>query len=491
MKTFHSIVDERYSFIYNKVIGERVCGFQMTNILEQIKLFLKMNENIQLFAVTSEESAYEFNVFEQRTGELVACYETDGKGGLKHFQACRDLEEVRCVQLSHDEVYEIAQSFLQVFAPNIVKFVYFIKMIEMDNIFQLSYELRDERYHLSFPDSSVMLEIAKDGRFQYFLFEGEACEVRYPKEVIAKEEAKEKYIAALRFELLFAKADTEVFANGDDAYHLVYAPKDHVMDIGVSGELHTYENYNGFVQQFHNIEKRTVQNGEILKLIGLDDTYVKIDTNHAEDQVTELWTKHDYANDVEVEEGAPFHTIQVRFHQETFQCISVINNERKDGKKEAITEEEARECALQFLFACYPKADEQFLIERSHPSHHCVWEDENCESQYGFWFHPLHRGKRVDTYSIVIQVGQQSGKILEFQAVNGFDKELDELNDEPTIFEKEAKFIYAQDLEMELVWTKAQNLLHYELCYAPSFPKTDGHVRMVEAHTGTAFPLKV
>ncbi|MDC2863104.1 YcdB/YcdC domain-containing protein [Bacillus sp. BP-3] len=455
----------------------------MTNIVEQIKLFLKINENIQLFAVTSEEGENEFNVFEQRTGELVACYEMDGEGRLKHFQTCRDLENVQCVPLSHDEVYEIAQSFLQVFAHNIVKFIYLIKSIEMDNVFQLSYELRDERYGLSFPHSSVMLEIAKDGRFQYFLFEGEVCEVRYPKELITKEEAKEKYIEALQFELLFA--------NRDDAYHLVYAPKDHVMGIGTNGDLHTYENNSGFIQQFYNLENRTVPNGEILKLIGLDDTYVKIYTNYREDTVTELWTKQENVNDIEVEEGTPFHTIQVRFQQETFQCISVINNERKDGKKEVITEEEARERALQFLFACYPKADELFLIERSHPPHHCVWEDENCESQYGFWFHPLYSGKRVDTYNMVIQVGQQSGKILEFQVLDGFDKELDDLNDEPTISEKEAKSIYVRDLEMELVWMKEQNPLHYELCYAPSFSKTDGHVRMIEAHTGTAFSLKV
>ncbi|PEA56784.1 hypothetical protein CON64_00650 [Bacillus pseudomycoides] len=477
--------------LYNSYKRKGVCGFQMTNIVEQIKLFLKMNENIQLFAVTSEEGENEFNVFERRTGELVACYEIDGKGGLKHFQTCRDLEKVRCVSLSHDEVCEIAQSILQVFAPNIVESIYFIKMIEVENVFQLSYELRDERYSLSFPDASVMLEIAKDGRFNYFLFEGEACEVQYPKELIPKEEAKEKFIEALRFELLFAKASTEVFADGDDAYHLVYAPKDHVMDIGANGELHTYENNNGFIQQFYNLENRTVQNGEILKLIGLDDTYVKVYMNRKEDKVTELWTKQDYANDIEVEGGTPFHTIQVCFHQETFQCISVINNEQKDGKKEVITEEEARECALQFLFACYPKADEQFLIERSHSSHHCVWEDENCESQYGFWFHPLHRGKRVDTYSMVIQVGQQSGKILEFQVIDGFEKELDELNDKPILSEGEAKAIYVRDLEMELVWAKDQNSLHYELCYIPSFSKTDGHVRMIEAHMGTAFSLKV
>lgn len=463
----------------------------MTDILEQIKYFLKINENIQLFAVNSEEGENEFNVFEQRTGELVACYEVDGKGGLKHFQTCRDLEKVRCVQLSHDEVHEIAQSFLQVFASNIAKSIYFLELIEVNNVFQLSYELRDERYGLSFPHSSIVLEIARDGRVQYFLFEGEACEVRYPKELITKEEAKATYIEALQFELLFAKADKEVFANGDDAYHLVYAPKEHVMDIGTSGELHTFENYKGFVHQFYNIENRTVKEEEVVKLIGLDDTYVKVHTDNTAGEVTELWTKQDYANDVEVEEGTPFHTIQVRFHQESFQCISVINNERKDEEKEAITEEEARELALQFLFVCYPKADEQFLIESSHPSHHCVWEDENCESQYGFWFHSLHHGKRVDTYSMVIQVGQQSGKILEFQAVDGFVKELDELKADPTLSEEEAKSIYVRDLEMELVWVREQNPVRYELCYAPLFPKTYGHVRMIEAHTRIAFHVKV
>ncbi|CAM4204195.1 hypothetical protein BAMA_02620 [Bacillus manliponensis] len=463
----------------------------MKDILEQVKLFLKINEDIQLYAVTSEESEQEFNVFEKRTGELVACYEMDGKGGLKHFETCRDLEKVRCIGLSHEAVHEIAQSFLQVFASNIVKFIYSSEMIEEDYVFQFSYELRDERYGLTFPQPPVVLEIAKDGRIQYFFSEGADREVHYPAKLITKEEAREKYIEALQFELLFAQADKEIYENGDDSYHLVYAPKEHVMDIGANGELHTLEDYNGFVHQFYNIEKRTVQEEEVIKLIGLDDTYIKIHTNEIDEEVTELWTKRDYVDDVEVEEGTPFHTIQVRFHKETFQCISVINNERKDEMKEVITEEEARESALQFLFACYPKADEQFLIERSHPLHHCIWEDENCESQYGFWFHPLYKGKRVGTYSLVIQIGQQSGKILEFQAVTDVAEELHTLNAEPTLSEEAAKSIYVRDLEMELVWVKEQNPVRYELCYAPSFPKTDGHIRMIEAHTGMAFHVKV
>lgn len=465
----------------------------MKDILEEIKAFLKINEKINLFSVASEESENEFNVFEKQTGQLVVCYEVDGHGGLKHFQVCRNLEEVRNVQLSHDKIHEIAQSFFNIFASNIVKSIYSLEVIDAGNVFHISYELRDERYGLSFPNSSVTLEIAKDGRVHYFFSEGENYEVQYPEKLISKEEAKEKYTETLEFELLFAKADKETFTNGDDAYHLVYAPKNYVMDIDWDGELHTIERYNGFVHQVDRIDKRNLQKEEILKLIGLDDTYVKIHTNCTEDEVTELWTKKDYANDIEVEEGTPFYTIQVRFHQETFQCTSVINNERKDEEKEAITEEEAREIALQFLFACYPKADEQFLIEKSHPSHHCVWEDENCESQYGFWFHLLHHGKRVDTYSMVIQVGQQSGKILEFQAVDGFVKELDKLNAEPTLSEEETKSIFVRDLDMELQWLKEQGEegVHYRLCYAASFPKIDGRVHMIEAHTGNAFYVKV
>lgn len=463
----------------------------MKDILEQIKLLLNINQKIELFAVVSEDSESEFNVFEKR-GQLVACYEVNGYGGLKHFQSCRNLELVRDAQLSHEKMQEIAYSFLNVFAPSIVKSIYFSNAIDFGEVYQLVYERKDERYGLSLPHTSVVMEIAKDGCVHYFLSQGADSEVWYPEKLISKEEAKEKYAESLEFELLFAHVDKERFVNGDDMYHLVYAPKNYGMDVGAGGELHTWKSYNGFVPQFDHIEKRMVPKEEILKLIGLDDTYVKIHTGSKEAEITELWTKQGYEEDIEIEEGTPFHTIQVCFNQDTFQCISVMNNEQNERNKEAITEEEARELALQFLFACYPDADEQFMIERSHPSHHCMWEDEGCESQYGFWFHPMYGDKRVETYSMVIQVGQRSRKIVEFKAHGAFANELNELTAEPSISETNAKEVFVRDLDMELLWLKAQGeeRMHYELCYAASFPKTDRYVRMIEAHTGKAFHVK-
>ncbi|MEY8348767.1 YcdB/YcdC domain-containing protein [Bacillus cereus] len=460
----------------------------MKKIIEQLKPYLKVNEHVELCAVALEDEENTFEIVEKRTDQSLACYGLNENGEIDYFQSYIELEEVEDNQLPHAEIYEKVQSFINTFTPRLVQSAFFSCIIEFDMMYHIVYEKKDERFGVFLPNSGFTIDLTKDGRLHQLFSHVEEYQINYSENPISKEEAKKKYIENLELELMISKVDKETFANGDDTYHLVYVPKDYVMDVAPDGELHTIESYGGFLQIYEKIEKRIVQNDMIRELVGLSDKHIKFHTNIVDKEVIEFWVRKERVQHiVQGEEEQPSQAIQVCLDKETGKYMSIVNNEQYKQNKEALTEEEARERALQFLFARYPDANERFMIEKSHPSHHLMWEEDEWE--YVFYFQPMYNEVKVNMYSMTISVGKKSGIITRFHACGFYEKEIVGISIEPSISIEEAKASIINAVDLEFSWGKEidKDMTSYHGCYMPAFPKTNGHVKMIEAQTGKAF----
>lgn len=463
----------------------------MKKIAEQLKPYLKVNEHVELCTVALENEENIFEIGEKNTEQIIACYGLNENREIDYFQSYIELEEVEDNQLSHVEIYEKVQSFINMFTPHLIQSVLFAYIIEFDMMYHIVYEKKDEKLGLFLPNSGITIDMTKDGRMYQLLCQVDEYQIYYPENPISKEDAKAKYMENLEFELMISKADKETFANSDDTYHLVYVPKDYVFHIGPHGEIQTIENYDGFIPQYEKIEKRTEQKDGIHELIGLSDKHIKFHTNTMDDKVIELWARKEQVQHiVRREEELSSQVIQVCLDKETGQYMSIVNNEQYKQNKEALTEEKAKERALQFLFARYPDANDRFMMEKSHPSHHLMWEEgDEYESEYVFYFQHIYNDVKVDVYSMTINVGKESGNIIRFQACDFDEKEIVGISLEPNISIEEAKEIVMNAVDMEFSWGKEveEDVTSYHACYMPAFPKTNGHVKMIEAHTGKAF----
>ncbi|PFR21381.1 hypothetical protein COK19_21895 [Bacillus cereus] len=464
----------------------------MKKIIEQLKPYLKVSEQLELYTVALEDEENTFEIVEKHTDQSLACYGLNENGEIDYFQSYIELEKVEDNQLLRAEIYEKVQSFINTFTPHLIQSAFFACIIEFDMMYHIVYEKKDERFGLFLPNSGFTIDITKDGRLYQLFSHVEEYQINYPENPISKEEAKKKYIENLELELMISKVDKETFANGDDTYHLVYVPKDYVMGIAPDGELHTIESYDGFLQIYENIEKCIVQNDMIRELVGLSDKHIKFHTDIVDNEVIEFWARKEQVQHIVQGEGEqPSQAIQVCLDKETGKYMSIVNNEQYKQNKEALTEEEARERALQFLFTRYPDANERFMIEKSHPAHHLMWEeeDEDYESEYVFYFQPMYNEVKVNMYSMTISVGKESGIITRFHACGFDEKEVVGISIEPTISIEEAKEIVMNAVDMEFSWGKEveEDVTSYHACYMPAFPKTNGHVKMIEAQTGKAF----
>ncbi|WP_100403799.1 YcdB/YcdC domain-containing protein [Bacillus sp. FJAT-42315] len=463
----------------------------MEKIKEKMIRYLQEKMAEEVYIEVSEYDQKTWELFRKSDEEELGEFRLDETGALNFFTIYEEVEYAS-QPLGMEEIREQAKAFIDMFCSEALHTLHFSCMIDWDETYKLIYDKKDEQLGLFLPNSGVEIDVAKDGRVQQFSSRVGECVVQYPTVLIPKETAKSIYIDNLEFELVIAQLDKEQYANGDDTYHSCYALIDYVMEVEPDGALQTIEEYGGFPEKYEAIEKRIVPESELHSIIGLNDQYAKITEVIEDEERVEWWSKEDVAIDslnIEEFEGD---VIKLGFNKTTGELLSVTNVESVQKGHTPLTEKEAKDRALQFLFACYPKANEQFIMQQSHPSHHFIVEEDEelaCESEYVFYFQRIYQGVKVDSYLLAIQVGQLSGKIIRFSA--------DTIGDilltvEPVISLAEAKDILLEQLEMELTFGKHMegDLPIYKVSYLPAFPNTSGHIRMIDAITGEAFHVE-
>lgn len=463
----------------------------MEKIKEKMISYLQANMAEEVYVEVSEYDEETWKLFRKSDEEALGEFRLDETGALNFF-TIYEVEECTSQPLEMEEVREQAKAFIDMFCPDVLHMLHFSCMIDWDETYKFIYDKKDERFGLFLPNSGVEIDVAKDGHVQQFSSRVEECVVQYPTTIISKETAKSIYTDNLELELVIAQLNKEQYANGDDAYHLCYAPIDYVMEVEPDGTLQTIEEYGGFPEKYEALEKRIVPESELHSIIGLNDQYAKIAETIEDEERVEWWSTEKVATsllDIDDFEGD---VIKVGYDKTTGELLSVTNVESVQKGHTPLTEKEAKDRALQLLFARYPKANEQFIMQQSHPSHHFIVEEDEelaCESEYVFYFQRIYQGVKVDSYLLAIQVGQLSGKIIRFSADTMEDILL---TVEPVISLAEAKDILLEQLEMELTFGKhmEEDLPIYKVSYLPAFPNTSGHIRMIDAITGEAFHVE-
>ncbi|WP_100330012.1 YcdB/YcdC domain-containing protein [Bacillus xiapuensis] len=457
--------------------------------------YIKQNTADDVYLQASEYDEHEFELYRKSDDELVASMVFNDRGELESFSSFRDVSGITG-HLPPKEIRANAEAFIERVRPGLLQSVRFSCMIDFDETYGLIYDKKEEKFGLFLPHSGVKIDIARDGQVHGFHAKAEEYKVIYPPSIISKESAKSIYMETLTLELLISKLDKDMYVNGDGSYRLCYAPVEYVMALEADGSAETIEAYGGFLETYERLDKRHVSESERWPLIGLNDQYVKIAERISGTEREEWWSAaEDSIHPLDIDEWVG-DSIQLSFDQETGRLVSVVNNEETRKGAAPITEDEARERALQFLFSLYPQADEQFTMQTSHPSHHFIADKQEGEgegeSEYVFYFQRIHHSIKVDSYVLVIHVGEQSGNILYLETNEIAETLWKTAPFEPAISQEEAKAIICSKLEMERGFKLeyGEEGPAYHVTYLPAFPKTVGHIRLIDALTGEAFYVK-
>lgn len=451
------------------------------------------------FIGSKEESMCEdinYEIYEQETEELVGVCTLDETGLLKEYHCVNHYEDGN---IKRKEVPAIAETFIRTFYPDGLNTYKLQSVIDLDDAYVLHYGIEDEKYGIDIPHIGISISVATTGHVVQFTIDNDPYDIIYPKHILSAEEAKERYLSNLDFELIICNADDEIYENGDNDYHLVYRILESAMDIPANGdEPSTIEESNEMKQ----INERVVPNQTVYEMIGITKEYRKIGEQTVEQEKIEIWAHESVGIPAEIDYEEEFleSFIRVVFHKKDDMLLFVHHGETMKIKvdMEQLSKQELKQCALDFIFTLYPKAHEQFYLELSEVEEAYedddYLDDEGEEDTEDFYFHRIVNGIVVDEKVICVSVGKYTGKLKGLFGDLVKWEEIEHLSVHPQITKEEAKQLYAKDLVMELAFS-----LEYEeddsrkmnLTYLPSFPQTTGHIQMIEALTGEAYFVDV
>lgn len=494
----------------------------MNKMMQKLQGFLP----VRAYDQVSEYEDEIFDIFDASTDEVIGSYSLNVKGELVSYSLAEDAPEGT---LKKEELTEIAKKFVDTFFPGQQEYE-FSGILDLDNPYMVTYEKRDEKYGLFIHSTGFTITISTSGQILSFYSTDEDYEIRYSDVVVSEEEALEKYIEGLDFELNIQQFDHEVYKNGDNNYHLSYSVIEQIMEIPVDGSdsPSIREEYPTDL----TIVKRDSPVQDVYELVGLTSDYSVLDKQVEDGKRIEVWTKQEsldsYSFDMEEESN---HVIRLCFDEKTGCLLQVKNGEEHDNSGVEIGLEKALDRAMGLLFKQFPDAHERFRLEVFETENDEFddefeddieefegeaafeleedlnedqildeefedWEEEyvEVEETYTFYVHLFHQGLRVVNHVTVIEVGRYTGKITHFNLdVPSLDLYSD-LPTQPIISVNEAKEFYKRHLKMERMFIREYDedgKSVYTLAYVANYPDTVGHVRAIDAISGEAMYVDV
>lgn len=490
----------------------------MNTIFEQLIPFLPS----KAIARVSDYDETTYDIIDEKTDEEIGSYSVNERGELVSLSLYE--EETAQGNVSKEEIVAITDKFLKTFHPTKKEYE-LSAILDLDNPYMVVYEKREETYGLFLHSMGFVVSVSTAGKVTQFHFTDEEYEVKSAEHVITKEEALEQYIDHLDFELTIEQYDHEVYKNGDSQYHLSYSLIEHITDVPVDGsEPFGIREENSYEPK---IPLQEPSNKSLYELIGITPEYNLLDVVNEDGKKMEVWSKNKSVGSGSFEgDEVENHVVKLKFDEKTGNLLGVISGEEFENDGEEISQESAKKQALDFMFTLFPDTNERFRLEVLED-----WDDEEVEDDefddefeaefdveedfeddldideemdeeeyieqeqaYTFYFHPYHKGIRIDKHVSTLEVGKYTGKILNFDLALPASELYTHLQTTPKISYDEAKEIYKNQLEMELVFTREYDENEkavYKLSYAPSFPATVGHVRAIEAMTGEAMFVDV
>lgn len=199
----------------------------MESIFNRLKDFLPSS---MVYQKHSDYDGYE--IFDMKTDNQIGIYTLNEAEELSSFT----LEAVaETGKATKGELVVTAQKFINTFHFDKKDQYELSAIIDLGDSYLISFEKRDKRYGIFLHSEGFTVTISTTGQVQQFFYAKEDYRIVYPETLISEGEAKEIYLAHLRFNLDCRKFDKETFINGDDQDHLAYSVVEHAYEIPADG----------------------------------------------------------------------------------------------------------------------------------------------------------------------------------------------------------------------------------------------------------------
>lgn len=478
----------------------------MQNILHKISEYIP--RKVQFIRSEGEDDLFEgvhYEIHEGETKEVIADCVVNEAGELLNYHYFTDYGKGNIT--SHN-VEIIVNDFIQSFYPKALDTYALDSIIDLDNEYMVYYGIRDEKFGIIIPHVGFTLTVSTTGQVVQFAYVHDEYEIDYPDQIISAEEAKERYLSKLDFELIIDYIDSEIYVNGDHTDRLVYQVNEVVTDIPASGEepIIIQESVATKPIKYQEVPYKTVYD-----MIGLNEEYLQIGEETHGDERIELWAHYSTELPEEIDYLNEYceKIIRIVFHKDNHQLLFMHNGEVLSELEETtqLSENVLEQSALDFMFILFSDTHEKFKLEVSELDESLFEEDEainDMDEEFGeyeqeednkqFYFHRVLDGIPINEKIICVQVGIYTGKIIGVSMGNIHTELTADIQTDPKISTDEARQLYANNLEMELIFgveydKDGEAQIH--LSYTPSFPKTTGHVQLIDAQTGKGYYVDV
>ncbi|MDW0113461.1 hypothetical protein QT711_09705 [Sporosarcina saromensis] len=469
-----------------------------------------MAQHVQFVKVEEEDAGEIYDILEEDTGEVVGQCILTASNRLSNFSYfC----EEKNGELTSNDMPAIAEAFITQFYPLGLQTYQLQSIIDINDLFIVSYGAKEERYGIDVPGIGFSLSISPTGQVIQFSYTHEQAEIRYPSHIITPEEAKEKYASYIDFDLIVQLLDTELYANGDNTYRLLYGLKEYAIDIPASGVEPAVVSVGGQVEP---IEMRVPPTKSLHEWIGVTRHHRKIGEQSEEDVLIEkfMHPSIDLPNELDMSEVYEENLITIHTHRVTNLPKVFYNGEPWKGEPIRLTTDFLKQRALDFLFAIFPQASEHFVMQKEEVANALEtpleafiddeyeddfeeWEDELLneeEETVPFYFQYQVNGVPVDESVTCILVGVLSGRIVSASIEPMEEESLLQICTEPKLSKAAAKKLLLEKLHMEIALAQAYDEdgePFYEVVYLPSYTETTGHIRAIDAQNGKAYYVNV
>ncbi|GKV67186.1 MULTISPECIES: DUF4901 domain-containing protein [unclassified Sporosarcina] len=492
----------------------------MQQTLNQVADWLQMKVGFTSSEFDFFMNGKSFCITEEGADEPFAVCTVDSQDRLMSFEYI-DPDDFDAGKLKVEDMTSVAEAFIREFHPDGLKTYRLQSVIDLDELYLVEYGIRDERYGLVLPGIGFSLTITSDGKVVQFSFSEGPADIRYPEHIIPEEEAKEIYAARTDFDLEIRKTDTEIFHNGDNTFRLVWSLKEAAVDIPADGsepdsvaEGREYETLPAHVAPV---------NTPLHGMIGITDEHVKLGEHSDDGLRIEKWQHLSLEKPDEIDFREAYASFMITIHYDSGdRPVFVYNGEEWTGDNDALGEETLMLRAFDYLFELFTEAQKHFLMEKLEEDEEwdelvdfveeltdeldnledgeeCMAEDDEWvdgpdeaeeEESKEFYFQYHVNGVPVEGLTMHVSVGLYSGRIVSASMESALEIPPADTLTVPVLTKQEAAGQLMQQLKMELSMSMEfdeDGQVFYRLTYYPSFPKTNGHVRMIDAENGTAY----
>ncbi|WP_301107444.1 hypothetical protein [Sporosarcina sp.] len=258
------------------------------------------------------------------------------------------------------------------------------------------------------------------------------------------------------------------------------------------------------------------------RMIGIAEQHVKIGEQQDDGVQVEKWQHPSLETPDEIDFSEAYSPNMVTIHYDSAnRPVYVCNGEEWTGEEDELDGEILLRHALDYLYRLFPDAPQHFwmvkpdvdeeweeleefveelmdeldeLNEEGCPDEDEEWidgPDESEEEDAQEFFFQFHlNGVPVEGHTVLVSVGRYSGRIITSTMEPTEELPPADTRTVPVLTKQQAREKLVQQMKMKLEMMMEfdeEGKTFYKLTYLPSFPETDGHVRMIDAENGKAY----